>query len=592
MNRLSLVEWFGSFRGKLLITMMLVITVLTGVGVYLVQRNAAADAERDLQQEFRSELASLDRAEELRQEALAERCRMLVLNPRIHAALEDNALDLLYPSAKDELREIISPTPASSADKGATLRASFYRFLSNNGSIIPPPNPAETGWLDSREESEIRLAQLPKKQQIGYIFRRSQSGSEKVDEVIALPIVSTETGEVISALVVGFKPLELEAKEQGAGMRSGIWRGNRLYMSSLSSFSAARLSALLAQKVHSQKAGRNNFAVSIDGAPYLLFFRILNPHSAFPPAYQISIYPLQAAIARQRTLQGRIVGGGLALLIAGFLASHFVSSRLSRPVEKLALESQENLVERRKAETNLATTSKELQRSARFSADASHQLKSPVTVLRAGIESLMNRDGFPSGVYDELSSMLHQTYRLTGVIDDLLLLSRMDAGRLQLKFSSVDLAQLIDEWLDDLSALPDAMELEVEKHVPLSLAVAGEQRYTSLIMQNLLENARKYNRAGGRICIESSSSDHDSIIVTIGNTGATIPAEAQEHIFERFHRGGAGENISGHGLGLNLARDLARLHGGDLELVCSANDWTEFRVIFRTALQKPNGAVA
>jgi signal transduction histidine kinase len=73
----------------------------------------------------------------------------------------------------------------------------------------------------------------------------------------------------------------------------------------------------------------------------------------------------------------------------------------------------------------------------------------------------------------------------------------------------------------------------------------------------------------------------------VGNTGRPIPAAAQEHIFERFHRGSVGENVPGHGLGLNLARELARLHGGDLRLVRSAEGWTEFEARFRLAAPTP-----
>jgi len=79
-------------------------------------------------------------------------------------------------------------------------------------------------------------------------------------------------------------------------------------------------------------------------------------------------------------------------------------------------------------------------------------------------------------------------------------------------------------------------------------------------------------------------------IVTVGNTGRTIPPFAREHIFERFHRGAVGEEITGHGLGLNLARELARLHGGDLRLVTSENDWTEFEVRFHLARQAVGAA--
>ena len=73
----------------------------------------------------------------------------------------------------------------------------------------------------------------------------------------------------------------------------------------------------------------------------------------------------------------------------------------------------------------------------------------------------------------------------------------------------------------------------------------------------------------------------DYVRFTVGNTGQPIPPGAQEHIFERFHRGSAGENIPGHGLGLNLAQELVRLHGGELRLVQSDDVWTKFEARFR-----------
>ncbi len=578
----------NSFRAKLLLAMMLVIGVLTTIAVYLVQRNVAADAERDLQQEFRSALVSLNAAEELRHQALAERCRSLVLKPRLHAALEDNALDLLYPSAKDELRDVMHSVDEKS-EPGA-LRATFYRFLDMHGLAIPTPNSVEAGSLSPAEEAQITLRKLPQTQQVGYLFRNSQDANETVDEIIALPIFSTETGEVVSALLVGFDPLELRPTSSATGMRSGIWVNGHLFLAALSASALATLSNEIAAQVGREGTTRNSFPISLDGTPHLLFFRILNAQSMFPPAYQVCIYPLGNALARRRKLQGQIVTAGIALLAAGFLACHFASARLSRPVEQLAIESQVNLAGRRRAEATLATTSQELKRSSRFSADASHQLKSPVTVLRAGIESLLARNDFEPLVYDELSSLLHQTYRLTGVIDDLLLLSRMDAGKLRIQFSSVDLSELVDEWLDDLSALPDAINISIERRVPPGLHIAGEKRYTSLIVQNLIENARKYNRPGGRIRVTARQQSR-AVSLVVGNTGATIPPAAQEHIFERFHRGAVGENVSGHGLGLNLACELALLHGGELCLLSSAEDWTEFEITFQPAPQRHNRAV-
>ena len=113
------------------------------------------------------------------------------------------------------------------------------------------------------------------------------------------------------------------------------------------------------------------------------------------------------------------------------------------------------------------------------------------------------------------------------------------------------------------------------------LCIAGEARYVNLIVQNLLENARKYNRPGGRVDIDAEEDGPGNVRLVVGDTGPGIDLAAREHMVERFHRANAVENVPGHGLGLNLARELARLHGGDLRLVHSEADWTEFEASFR-----------
>ena len=220
--------------------------------------------------------------------------------------------------------------------------------------------------------------------------------------------------------------------------------------------------------------------VTIGGSPHLLFYNQLNPGSLFPPAYEVAIYPLGDALARQRQIRWHVLLAGAGLLLAGLVASHFLSPRLSRPVEKLAVTAEKNRAQRQRAEAALESTSRELQRSARFSADASHQLKTPVTVLRAGIEELLAREHFTPEVYDELSALLHQTYRITSVVDDLLLLSRMDAGRLEIDFDTVDLSQLLEEWIDDVSALPDDLHVEVENEFPARSADRGRKELRHL----------------------------------------------------------------------------------------------------------------
>jgi len=567
----------ASFRTRLFTAMIIIVAAVTVLGLYLAQRKVTADAGRNLQANFQAELSSLHTLEELRHAALADRCHALAAKSRIHAAIEDNAIDLLYPSAKDELRDLMEGQEPPPEQAAQSLHATFYRFLDGTGTVLKPPNPNEVGALDRHAEAQLSLRKLPETQQIGYV----QENGRAVAEVLAVPIFSTDTGDVISALVVGFKPFHPKPAKSGVGMKSGIWVNDQLHLPALPKSSEASLSKKIADAVRQlPDRAENNFRVNVDGVPQLVFYKLLNPDSLFPPAYEICVYPLADSMAQLQRLRWQIGGAGALLLLGGFVASHLVALRFSAPVKKLALDSQENRAQRQRAEAALASTAEELERSTRYSADASHQLKSPVTVLRVGIESLLAREDFKPEVYEELSGLLHQTHRLTGVIDDLLLLSRMDAGHLQIASTPVNLSQLIDEWLDDLGALPDSPDVKIEKEFPIGLFIAGERQYTSLIVQNLLENARKYNRPGGRIRVSAHGNAADVVLI-IGNTGRTIPSG--ENIFERFHHNSTPSAASGHGIGLNVARELARLHGGDLRLVRSEDDWTEFEVRFSAA---------
>ena len=569
------------FRIQLFLAMMLVVSVLTSLGIYVAERRAAEDARANLQRDFELELASLHRLQDLRNAAVADRSRSLAQNARIHAALEDNALDLLYPSAREELRDLMEQPVPDRAGAVETLHAKFYRFLDNRGAVLAPPT-NDAGILLPNEQAQLAQKTVPPAIETGYLIRHDAAGRSSVDEMIAVPIRSTETNEVIAALVLGFKPIEAIAHAQATGMRSGVLIGGELLPAEFGKHAEEQIVAEVERDVAVAGGQSRSLRTNIAGAPHLLFFKRLNPKSNYPPAYEVCVYPLDRLLVRQRQLRWQILGAGGALLLGGFVVSQFLSRRLARPVEKLAVVSEENFAQRQRAEAQLQTTAEELQRSARFSADASHQLKSPITVLRVGLDSLLARDGFPEEVYEEISTLIHQTYRLTGVVEDLLLLSRMDAGRLRLRLHTIDLSHLVDEWVDDLRAVPEAADLRIESDIPAELQIAGEIKYTALVVQNLLDNARKYNRRGGTIRIEAGE-ENGEVELRVANTGRGIPKEAQPYIFERFHRAGASNDVPGHGLGLNLARELVRLHGGELRLVRSDAEWTEFSVSFPAA---------
>ena len=208
------------FRTKLLVAMMLVVSAVTGLTLYFAQHQLGANVERDLERGFQGQLEALHNLQELRHAALVERCRDLVRKPRIHAALEDGAPDLLYPSAKDELRDVMETDAGRSPEQAAyALHAEFYRFLDHTGAPIPPPAMQDVGTLSREEEAQLALAALPDRQQIGYLFRKSPDGADMISEVIAMPIISSESGEVIAAIVLGFKPARRGASPADAGTK-------------------------------------------------------------------------------------------------------------------------------------------------------------------------------------------------------------------------------------------------------------------------------------------------------------------------------------------------------------------------------------
>jgi len=213
--------------------------------------------------------------------------------------------------------------------------------------------------------------------------------------------------------------------------------------------------------------------------------------------------------------------------------------------------------------------------AARFSADASHQLRTPLAVMRAGLDGLMAQPGLPAGVAVELEGLMKQTRRLTTLTSDLLLLAQIDAGRLKLEPAVIDLAELGRAVVDDLEVQAGARRLEVVSELPGMLSALGDARRVAIILQNLGENAVKYAGEGGRIVI-SGGCGPDGVSVRVANTGAAIPEGHRAHLFDRFYRAASGEDVKGHGLGLNIAQGLARAQNGELELVRSDGEWTEF----------------
>jgi signal transduction histidine kinase len=218
------------------------------------------------------------------------------------------------------------------------------------------------------------------------------------------------------------------------------------------------------------------------------------------------------------------------------------------------------------------------QQSIRFSADASHHLKTPLAVLRAGIEEILTDPESPAPQQARANALLDQVHHLTSISENLLLLARADAGRMELHPTAFDFREVLDGACEDTRILAEPQNISVETDMPGHLPIVADRFAVELMVQNLADNALKYNRQGGSIRFVAHEAEN-KVQLTVANTGEPMPPARVPHIFERFYRAGTKHPISGHGLGLSIARELALAHAGELLLVRSDVEWTEFRLI-------------
>jgi signal transduction histidine kinase len=215
--------------------------------------------------------------------------------------------------------------------------------------------------------------------------------------------------------------------------------------------------------------------------------------------------------------------------------------------------------------------------AARFSADASHELKTPLTVLRVSIEDLLGSPDLSERDRAAVAGLLEQTRRLAGIIETLVLLSRAESGRLELDPQTVNLSELVEACVGDAEILADG-RISIETMVPPNLVVQLDRDRVNQILWNLLDNAIKYNRPRGRISVHAGLwPEKDTVWILIGNSGRGIDPAVSAQVFARFFRNDS-SGVPGRGLGLSLSRELARAHGGDIEIVRTDPDWTEFRL--------------
>jgi len=214
----------------------------------------------------------------------------------------------------------------------------------------------------------------------------------------------------------------------------------------------------------------------------------------------------------------------------------------------------------------------------RFTADASHQLQTPLTVMRSSIEVAIERPRTTEGYRQVLADMLEEVVRMTRVVGDLLLLARADVGSLEFQRDAISLDEMIAEAVDAMKPLAEARRVDLSLDLHEKLCIAGDERWLREMLHNLIDNAIKYTHAPGEVRVALDRRDGMAVLQVIDD-GPGIRPEERIRIFERFYRSAFSSNgIAGAGLGLSIAQWIVRSHGGDIRVQGSQGNGSTFEV--------------
>ena len=291
-----------------------------------------------------------------------------------------------------------------------------------------------------------------------------------------------------------------------------------------------------------------------------------------------------------RTALLRAIAGaaGLAALLA-MLTGLAVARRITRPVERIIAVTRRMARGQRTVRVGPVTGPSELRElAAAFDqmadtmdrqerlrrdlvADIAHELRTPVAVLQAGHEALL--DGVAEPTAAQLASLRDEVIRLARMVTDLQNLAAADAAALHLTRRPCDLAALAALAADSLDGRFEAAGITLQRRL-VPAQILGDPRWLHQVITNLLTNALKFTPAGGVVTIAAGPTGAHAVL-TVTDTGIGIPADELPRIFDRFWRGRQAAQISGSGIGLFVAAELTRAHGGRLSVTSQPGHGTQ-----------------
>lgn len=289
--------------------------------------------------------------------------------------------------------------------------------------------------------------------------------------------------------------------------------------------------------------------------------------------------------AQRRLGMGLLVVGLVVIPIAAF-GGRALARRALRPIEDLVtairgldsnrLDGRLRLPEGTVEEVSLLSGAfngllgrleESVERMRRFTADASHEIRNPLSILRTGLEIALRRERTAREYQELLRENLQEIDRLHAVVEGVLLLARdMPKGELRITREPVDLAEMIAGAAAFFAASAAERGVRIDTQVEPGLVVAGDAGLLRLVLFNLLDNALKHSPEGAPVRVEAGKRG-DSAVLVVSDLGPGVRPEDRERVFERFFRGGPASGTGVGGIGLSVVRWIAEAHGGSARLL-------------------------
>ncbi len=212
----------------------------------------------------------------------------------------------------------------------------------------------------------------------------------------------------------------------------------------------------------------------------------------------------------------------------------------------------------------LASLEDSLQRERRFTSDASHELRTPVAVIRAYAESLQTSTALSVEEKEKAETILKECGRMQRMIEQMLTLTRGQEGRYPVSMEHISLNDVMDGVEMVLSPLAEQRGITLHFHADAPIELVADQSLITRLLLNLTENAIKYGKDGGDVWVNATAADGHAVL-TVADNGTGISAEQLPHIFERFFRADTARDRTGTGLGLSIVQWIATLHKGSIQ---------------------------